>query len=322
MRASALALLAALTVAVPAIAAPSRPGRTATLTFKLVTMNGKRHVLSRHVIDPYVYSLSPDHTKFAYISQRDNGEKDAPLMVTDVRSPRERVLIDTGWAFSGVSWAPNGRQLAVIGQTNQFDGGVWLVSPDDGNIERKLTAHGVGLLWSPDSTYLAHSRPISVFSLEAEEDRFVSNGHSPQWSPDGGRIAFVHNTPFQGQVIGVASVRTGEIRDLVPGQYPTWSPDGRRIAFIRFIGDAYHIDLWVMPSRRGKPRRLARGLTPLTPFVWSPNGRQIAYVRGTTLFVRRLDGRAGRRLAYETAAVMPLAWSRDGRHLLYFTLRR
>jgi hypothetical protein len=59
MRASALVLLAALSVAVPATGAPSRPERTAILTFKVVTLNGERRVLSRHAIDPYTYSLSP-----------------------------------------------------------------------------------------------------------------------------------------------------------------------------------------------------------------------------------------------------------------------
>jgi Tol biopolymer transport system component len=86
--------------------------------------------------------------------------------------------------------------------------------------------------------------------------------------------------------------------------------------------DAYSLTLWVGSCRGGKPRRLARGLAPTTPFVWSPGGQRIAYVRGTTLFVRRLSGRQGRNVAYEKGAVTPLAWSRDGRRLLYFTLIR
>jgi Tol biopolymer transport system component len=173
------------------------------------------------------------------------------------------------------------------------------------------------IVWSPDSKWLASRRPVSVFSLETGQERTISQGNSPTWSPDATRIAFNHNSD-----LNVASLDTGDIRYVTRGWRPSWSPDGHQIAFIRYVGDAYHVTLWVVSSRGRKPRRLARGLTPLTPFVWSPNGRQIAYVRGTTLFARRLDGREGRRLAYETAAVTPLAWSRDGRHLLYFTLRR
>jgi TolB protein len=316
MRASVLAFLAALTVAVPAIAAPSRPERTTTLTFKLVSMNGERHVLSRHVIDPYVYSLSPDHKKFAYISQRAVGEKDAPLVVADVRSAAERVLLDTGWAFSGVSWAPNGRQLAVIGQTTQFDAAVWLVSPD-GSINRKLPQASVGLVWSPDSRFLANSRPISVFSLETHETRDLGQGYGPSWSPDGSRIAFTHNSDFY-----VVSVTTGAVRGLTRGWYPSWSPDGRQIAFIRYVRDAYHLDLWVISTRGGKPRRLAHGLARFSPFLWSPKGQQIVYSKGWGLYVRTLSGHVGRFLAGESGDITPLAWSRDGRRVLYSVLIR
>jgi Tol biopolymer transport system component len=235
-----------------------------------------------------------------------------------VRTPRDRVLADSGWQFLGVSWAPNGRWLALHGYTT--DPGLWLVNPD-GSVFRKVRAPSAPLVWSPDSRFLAGYRPISIFSLETDEERILSNGHSPQWSSDGGRIAFVHNTPFDNQVIGVASVRTGAIRNLVRGSYPVWSPDGSRIAFIRYVQDAYHLDLWVTSSRERNPRRLARGLARFAPVLWSPNGKQIAYVRGRVLFVRKLSGRVGRNLAYEYGAeITPLAWSRDGRRILYFTL--
>jgi Tol biopolymer transport system component len=327
MRAALLALLALICVAAAATGAGGRSDRAPSLTFKEVTLDGKRRVLSTHAIDPYTYSLAPDHKELAYISQRCNGCRGpTALMVASVRSPLERVLFDTGCAPLGVSWAPNGRLLAVVAQTGAYcdRGGLWLVN-SDGSGFRQVEGHA-GLVWSPDSKFLAGSRPISLFSLEAGGERVLSAGHSPAWSPDGTRIAFVHNTPFDLQVLGVLSVETGAVRNYTRANSsnPVWSPDGRRIAFIRFVGDAYHLELWVISTRGGKPRRLARGLARSTPFLWSPKGRQIAYVRGRVLFVRRLNGHEGRFLAYEPGAdaVTPLAWSRDGRRVLYVTLVR
>jgi Tol biopolymer transport system component len=319
MRASALALLAALSVAVPATSAPSRPERTATLTFKLVTMNGQRRVLSRHAIDPYTYSLSPDHKKLAYIPQRAEGERDAPVMLADVRSPRERVLVDTGCPFLGVSWAPSGRMLAVDTSTGAYcydRAGLWFVNPD-GTGFRQVDEGGAPLVWSSDSRFLADSRPISVFSLETHETHVLDEGYGPAWSPNGSEIAYTHNAGMY-----VASVATGEVRGLTRGWKPSWSPDGRRIAFIRYVRDANHLHMWVMSSRGGKPRRLARGLAPFAPLVWSPKGRQLAYVKGRSLFARTLSGRGRRLLTSEDGDITPLAWSRDGGRVLYYTLTR
>jgi Tol biopolymer transport system component len=322
-----LLLIFAALVSVSAVAADAggRPARAPSLTFKQVTLDGKRRVLSRHTFDPYVVSLSPDHRELAYIAQPAVGVRDNPVLVADVRTARERVLADTGCQSSGVSWAPNGQVLALIASAGAFctEGGLWFVNPDGSGFHRVDRAPG--LVWSPDSKSLAGSRPVSILSLATGEERVLSAGHSPAWSPDGSRIAFVHNTPSDLQVLGVASVRTGAVQDYTRANSssPVWSPDGSRIAFIRFVRDAYHLELWVTSSRKRNPRRLARGLAPTTPFVWSPKGRQIAYVRGATLFARRLDGRVGRFLAYENgAAITPLAWSRDGRRVLYFTLAR
>lgn len=324
MRIALPVLLALVCVAARVVDASGHSARAPALTLKEVTLDGNRHVLSAHRVDPYVFALSPDHRELAYIAQPVEGVRDNPVMVADVRTARERVLFDTGCQSADVSWAPNGQVLALTAAAGTYceSGGTWLVNPDGSGLRRLERAPG--LVWSPDSRSLAGGRPVSILSLETGEERTLSAGHSPTWSPSAARIAFVHNTLSDSQVLGVASVGAGEIQDYTRANTanPAWSPDGRWIAFDRFVRDAYHVDLWVTSSRKRSPRRLARGLARLTPFVWSPKGQRIAYVRGTTLFVRRLNGREGRRLVYEQAPITPLAWSRDGRKLLYFTLTR
>ena len=308
MRAWLFALLAALTVAVAAAGAPGRSARPPLLTFKVAAMNGQRHVLSRHAIDPYAYSLSPDREQLAYIPQTCNGCTQESTMVAAVRSDDEHVLAGP---FQDLDWAPNGRVIALQGSTGS-EFGLFFVRADGRGLRHVANTQGV--VWSPDSRSLAGRRPIDVYSVATGQDRHMSQGYGPAWSPDGASIAFAHNSTLE-----VASLGTGVVRDLTRDTRPVWSPNGRQIAFIRYVGDAYHLDLWVISSRGGKPRRLTRGLARFAPVVWSPNGKQIAYVRGRSLFVRALSGRQ-RLVARETSDVVPLAWSGD--RILYFTLSR
>jgi Tol biopolymer transport system component len=325
MRGAVLILLAVVCVAVLATSAETRSERAPSLTFKLVNMKGERRVLSRHVIDPYTYSLSPDHKELAYIAQPCEGCRDNPVMVAGVRSPRERVLVDTGCPMYGVSWAPNGRQLALDATMGAYcySAGLWFVNPDGSGLRPsggKVTGESGGLVWSPDSNYLAGSHDITVFSLATHELRDFGQGWGPSWSPDGSRIAYTHN-----EVIGVIDLSHGGGPSVShsPNQWErghdaSWSPDGSRIAFRRWS----YASLWVRPSQGGKPRRVGRGLNQLAPYIWSPKGRKIAFVSGQSLWVTGVHGRYGRFLAREYGDVRPLAWSRDGRHILYFVLRR
>ena len=192
-------------------------------------MSGKRQVLSRHAIDLYTFSLSPDNKEFAYIAQPREGEANEVVRVADVRSPRERLLADNA-AFLGVSWAPNGQQLALAGYGPNH--GLWLVNPDGSGL-RKVREWPGPLAWSSDSKFLAGGCPISVLSLETGEERVLAEGFDPRWSPDGTRIAFVHALYcVDTDVIEVFSLRTGELRDLTRGSFPVWSPGGRRIALV------------------------------------------------------------------------------------------
>jgi Tol biopolymer transport system component len=338
MRAALPALLALVCVLAVAADAAGRVTRAPVLTFREVTLDGKRQVLSRHTIQPvgYVvgYSLSPDHKKFAYIPQPCEGCPGyPPVIVASVRSPYERVLVDTGCPSAGVSWAPNGRVLALDTEAGADcrRSGLWFVNPD-GNGFRNMDATSTPLVWSPDSRFLAGNCPMTVFSRQTHSlivvDPRVGMCSDPSWSPNGKRLVFGlvatgnQECPW---VLHFARVRSNDgspgddCPSGIPGTDPSWSPDGRRIAYIRLPARA----LWVMSSRGDKLRRLDSGLGPSIGLLWSPDGRQIAYAKGSRLFVRRLGARRGRLLASgHGGELTPLAWSRDGKRILYFTRDR
>jgi Tol biopolymer transport system component len=101
---------------------------------------------------------------------------------------------------------------------------------------------------------------------------------------------------------------------------PAWSHDGSRIAFARTSG------IWVVPSRGGRPRRIAAASVRDTPSfpAWSPAGKRLAYNSGNQLYVARIDGRSTKLVTQGATGtfagccqVSPPVWSRNGRRLYY-----
>ncbi|MEV4351095.1 hypothetical protein AB0J83_42100 [Actinoplanes sp. NPDC049596] len=123
----------------------------------------------------------------------------------------------------------------------------------------------------------------------------VSWGSSPDYSPDGQRIAFVTQGPddFFASVYAAAADGTGARRvaqaPCGPG-HPRWSPDGAGIGF-ETCGEIYQTDL-------------GGHLTPITgadygsnlAFSWAPQGKRIATANpaGPGVQVWKADGSASR----------------------------
>ena len=100
---------------------------------------------------------------------------------------------------------------------------------------------------SPDGTQIAYSHrwvdkindkyetDIWLVNVDGTKNRFLVKGGSPQWAPDGRRIAYTAQGQPAGSQIFVKWLDTGEETQLTHLDHSPsairWSPDGKKIAF-------------------------------------------------------------------------------------------
>jgi dipeptidyl aminopeptidase/acylaminoacyl peptidase len=151
-------------------------------------------------------SFAPDGRHFAY-------ERVAPpwtqpeIWIASVDGREDRRLA----SGSSPRWAPDGRTIAYVaaarnpGTEQEREGGTWLMSARTGKPLRRLWRHSAGSLdWAPDGDHLVAAgagvyilradgkgaRPLSSRSRRIRSQ--LEAGRSAVWSPDGHRIAYVH----------------------------------------------------------------------------------------------------------------------------------
>jgi Tol biopolymer transport system component len=151
-----------------------------------------------------------------------------------------------------------------------------------------------------------------------------ANDRSPQWSPDGERIAFVRRS---GNSIGLwvisaaggapdSLIADSEIPFPATGYTPTWSPDGRRLAIRRPSG------VWIVPVDAAAPTLLAALIGWAGEPQWSVDGKWIAIANGMDsahTYMRLLSPTSRRSTQITTGARWDQhpRWSRTGGRLVF-----
>jgi WD40-like Beta Propeller Repeat len=225
-------------------------------------------------------ALSPDGTRIAFLSERDQLSID--LYLADATTGRIiKKLVETAsdphfeslqFLASAGAWDPQGTRLAIA----TIRGGkpvIAIIEGNDGDVTAEVKFDTLGEIfqptWSPDGKSIAFSAQtggytdLFVHDLAAKTTRRLTKDAfadlQPAWSPDGTRIAFVTDRftsdlkvlSFGASRIGMVTVASGDIAPLETGVAgtavnPQWSSDGRALFFISDAGgrsNTWRLDL-------------------------------------------------------------------------------
>ena len=150
----------------------------------------------------------------------------------------------------------------------------------------------------------------------------LRGARSPEWSPNGRRLAVVRKTPGLSSVWTVGSSGRNPRRALAGASDFDWSPSGQELAVLRSDG------IWIVRVATGKARKVS-SIVGLGSLDWSPDGSWLLLLTNDGIVTVSLtDGavnvlRTQRRQALGepqpscSESVDHPAWSPDGRWIAY-----
>ncbi|MEP7342899.1 MAG: S9 family peptidase [Acidobacteriota bacterium] len=242
---------------------------------------------------------SPDGQWLAFLSTRPtvgSAAAEAPktqIYILSMLGGEARRVTNLKNGVGSFQWSPDGTRLVTLSRTGQSDLHPELADRSDvrhyKNISYKFNDTG----WFDDRR--SHLWVIDVKTGAAKQITSGDdwNDTDPQWSPDGGKIAFVSDRTgkaFEDSrntdvwVIAADGGALAKISDHAEAdRSPRWSPDGKTIAFIGSAKeDSSHPKIWLVPSAGNAASTLAAKDLDLIPgeLDWAEGGRAIYFETG------------------------------------------
>jgi Tol biopolymer transport system component len=276
---SVIGLLAVL-VGLVALAAPAQatfPGRNGGIAFGLRTSDGDHVPVTDHARLEFLRQpLAKDRTRSLIDCVMTDGvPSGGDCTATNYAAPSysadgEAIVFEAGNRIAIIDadggavvlqpattaddgdpcFSPDGKRIAFTGANDQGGTDIYIRRVKGGAAQ--MIIHDAGEpAWS-SSGRLAYVQGGHVYSADSKgrARRLVSSGVSPDWSPNGRRLALVRPTSFGlvGRLYTVAATgrhlhRVGRSKNT---SHPVWSPDGRWLAY-------YGFDLGIHVKRVGSP---------------------------------------------------------------------
>ena len=195
--------------------------------------------LTNHPVDDMDPAWSPDGTKIAFVSNRNDGVYQVYVM--DADGNNQIRLTDGPREKEDPDWSPDGGKIAFT-----------------------------------VSDWISH---IAVMDADGQNrERLEDQARQPSWSPDGGKIAFISSRDGRNDIYVIGADKQGLERvthDFASQLSPSFSPYGRRIAYYAPHERFRHI--FVVGADGKNPMRLTHNQEQHSHPTWSPDGKRIAY---------------------------------------------
>ncbi|HYM12989.1 MAG TPA: protein kinase [Bryobacterales bacterium] len=246
-----------------------------------------------------------------------------------------RLTFDGRFAMNPV-WTPDGESiLFASNRSGAFL--IWKVAASGGTPERAsaVSANTASFSLSPRGDRLAYTDSFSdtnIWKVEVGESKRAAGrpveliastraDTTPQFSPDGKRIAFASGRSGAGEIWvcnanGSNAVQLTSYRGLTVGS-PWWSPDGKRIAYdARPAGSA---EIFVMNADGGPARQLTHEPSEDIVPSWSRDGRWIYFAsdRSGSMQIWRMTPDGGAPAPITKTGAFVSQESPDGKYLYY-----
>jgi Tol biopolymer transport system component len=242
----------------------------------------------------------------------------AELVVVGHDGRRRRVVDRAASSYQVPQWSPSGRTIAYL-RSSAGAAAIWVVHPDGRAqhvLEDDVLDYPNSLSWSPDGRRLAFvgrngggSPGVAVLLADANgthahavtadtsESDLPSIGYV-QWSPAGGRIAFLRWAPNGDASLCVTDLQHGERALVLSPSIDefAWSPDGRWLAYLIRNPNS----VWVVRADGSRRKRLGRLYEEAESLAWGNRSADVDHPGGPPPWVAESmlrsnrPGRAGR----------------------------
>jgi Tol biopolymer transport system component/tRNA A-37 threonylcarbamoyl transferase component Bud32 len=279
--------------------------------------------------------FSPDGQTVAFV--RVSGAEIAnDIYVVGAAGGQPKRLTFDNAVTNGLDWTPDGAYIVFSSDRLSGQGRLWKVAASGGQPEPLPVGQGGAYQpsLSRDGHRLAYTQAfgsVDIWRYEVSRTPgrsvpptklIASTGSnvSPQFSPDGKRIAF-HSWRSGNGEVWVCDRDGSKPRQLTffnrLTANPQWSPDGQQIAFES--NPEGHQAIFVMSAEGGQPRRLTTGPSVDALPRWSRDGKWIYFVSDRTgaLQVWRMPAEGGQEVQVTRKGGQAAFESPDGKTLYY-----